>query len=159
MESAWEIAIVFLLSTVKFFFGSVPTALGFGFSHLESITVTTLGGCTGVTVFVNASDRLLAFFKNRAKLKREKYPNLPQKKKFTRTNKIIVNVKHRFGIFGFSILVPFLIPIPLGCFLAVRYFNDKQKIIRYLFVAILFWSVLGTFLYKPLFDAIRNYIL
>lgn len=159
MESLWEIVIVFLLSTVKFFFGSVPTALGFGFSYLESITVTTLGGCTGVVIFVYASDKLLVFFKNRAKLKREKNPNLPQKKKFTRTNKIIVKVKNRFGIFGFALLVPFLIPIPLGCFLAVRYFNDKQKIIRYLFLSILFWSVVGTFLQKPIFDAIRNYIL
>ena len=52
-----------------------------------------------------------------------------------------------------------LIPIPIGCFLAVRYFNDKEKIVRFLFLSIFIWSVLGTLLYKPLFDAIRHYIL
>lgn len=159
MASWWEILSVFLLSTVKFFFGGVPTALGFGFSYFESITVTTSGGFVGVLVFVFSSDKLLAFLKKRASLKREKNPNLPPKKKFSRTNRIIISVKKRFGLLGFSLLVPFLIPIPLGCFLAVRYFNDKQKIVRYLFVSIFVWSVIGTLLYKPLFDAIRNYLL
>lgn len=157
MESWLEIVSVFLLSTVKFVFGGVPMALGFGFSYLESICVTSLGGCTGVVFFVYTSDKLIAFYKRRAKEKREKNPDQPPKKKFTRTNKAIVKIKRRFGILGFSIMVPFLIPIPLGCFLAVRYFDGKQKIISYLFFAILFWSVIGTLLYKPLFDGIRNY--
>ncbi len=159
MEAWWEILSVFLLSTIKFVFGGVPMALGFGFSYFESIVVTCLGGCTGVVLFVYTSDMLIAFFKKRAELKRTLNAHLPPKKKFTRTNKIIVKVKRRFGLFGFSILVPFLIPIPIGCFLAVRYFNDKQKIVRYLFVSIFIWSVVGTILYKPLFDAVRNYFL
>ena len=157
MSSWWEISLVFLLSTIKFFFGGVPAALGFGFSYFESITVTTLGGFTGVVVFVFASDKLIVFFKKRAELKRLKNPSRDAKKKFTRTNRIVISVKRRFGLLGFSLIVPFLIPIPIGCFLAVRYFNDKQKIVRYLFLSIFIWSVIGTLLYKPLFDAIRNY--
>ncbi|MCX6294821.1 MAG: hypothetical protein NTX97_01935 [Bacteroidetes bacterium] len=159
MSSWWEIILVFLLSTIKFFFGGVPTALGFGFSYFESITVTTLGGFTGVVVFVFASDKLILFFKKKAELKRANNLVRTPKKKFTRTNRIIINVKRRFGLLGFTLLVPFLIPIPIGCFLAVRYFNDKQKIIRYLFLSIFIWSVIGTLLYKPVFDAIRNYFL
>lgn len=159
MNAWWEILSVFFLCTIKFFFGGVPLALTYNFSYFESIVITTLGGFTGVVIFVYSSDKLIAFFKNRAKLKREKNPNLPVKKKFSRTNKIIVKVKNRFGILGFSLIVPFLIPIPLGCFLAVRYFNDKQKIVRYLFLSIFIWSVVGTLFYKPLIDAIRNYIL
>lgn len=159
MDSWWEIVSVFLLSTVKFFFGGVPMALGFNFSHWESIIVTAAGGCTGVTVFVFASDKLLAFFKKRAAIKRKTNPNLPHKKKFTRTNRVIIGVKRKFGLWGFSLIVPFLIPIPLGCFLAVRYFDHKIKIISTLCVAVVFWAVAGAFLYKPLFDAIRYYIL
>lgn len=159
MNAWWEILSVFLLSTIKFFFGGVPLALSYNFSYFESIVITSVGGCTGVVFYVYTSDKLIAYFQKRRRLKREKNPNLPQKRKFTRTNKTIVRVKSRFGILGFSLIVPFLIPIPLGCFLAVRYFNDKQKIVRYLFLSILIWSVLGTVLYKPLFDAIRHYIL
>lgn len=159
MESWWEIVSVYLLSTIKFVFGGVPMALGLGFSYFESIVVTTLGGITGVTFFVFMSDKILAYLKKRKDKQQAKNPNLATKKKFTRTNRTIINVKRRFGLAGFSLLVPFLIPIPLGCFLAVRYFNDKQKILSYLFGSILFWSVIGTVLYKPLFDAIRNYFL
>ncbi len=154
-----EIISVFLLSTIKFVFGGVPMALGLGFSYFESITVTTLGGCFGVAVFVFTSDKLIAFFKERDAQKRIKNPNATPKKKFNKKNRMIISVKRRFGLLGFSILIPFLIPIPIGCFLAVRYFNDKQKILRYMFLSILFWSVIGTLLYKPLFDAIRNYFL
>ena len=154
-----EIISVFLLSTIKFVFGGVPMALGLGFSYFESITVTTLGGCFGVAVFVFTSDKLIAFFKERDAQKRIKNPNATPKKKFNKKNRMIISVKRRFGLLGFSILIPVLIPIPIGCFLAVRYFNDKQKILRYMFLSILFWSVIGTLLYKPLFDAIRNYFL
>jgi uncharacterized membrane protein len=159
MNSWLEIISVFLLSSFKFVFGGVPMALGFGFSYFESITVTTFGGCFGVVVFVFTSDKLIAIFKKRQLVNRANNPNVIAKKKFNRKNRMIISVKRRFGLFGFSIIIPFLIPIPIGCFLAVRYFNDKQKIVRYMFLSILFWSIIGTLLYKPLFDAIRNYFL
>lgn len=150
---------VYLLSSVKFIFGGVPMALGLGFSYFESIVVTSLGGLSGVTFFVFMSDKIIDYLHRRKIEKQIKNPNLSPKKKFTRTNRTIISVKRRFGLLGFSLMVPVLIPIPLGCFLAVRYFNNKQKILRYLFGSILLWSVLGTVLYKPLFDAIRNYFL
>jgi hypothetical protein len=133
-------------------------ALSFGFSALESITVTTLGGFTGVTAFVFMSEKLIAYYRRRAAFRRAA-GLAPRKKKFTRKNRMIIIVKQKFGLLGFSFLVPVFIPIPIGCFLTVRYFHNKQKIIRCLFAAVLFWSVAGTFLYKPLIDAIRHYIL
>jgi hypothetical protein len=54
---------------------------------------------------------------------------------------MIVKVKHRFGLVGIALLTPFLISIPLGCYLAVRYFKNKQRIIAYMFASILFWSI------------------
>ena len=135
-------------------FGGVPMALGLGFSYFESITVTTLGGCFGVAVFVFTSDKLIAFFKERDAQKRIKNPNATPKKKFNKKNRMIISVKRRFGLLGFSILIPFLIPIPIGCFLAVRYFNDKQKILRYMFLSILFWSVIGTLLWITTFKTL-----
>ncbi|MFL5765644.1 MAG: hypothetical protein ACJ77K_16990 [Bacteroidia bacterium] len=153
-----EIVFVFLLSSVKFFFGGVPMALGFGFSAFESITVTCLGGFTGVVTFVFLSEKVIAYYRRRAAFRRAA-GLAPRKKKFTRRNRMIITIKNKFGLVGFAFLVPVFIPIPIGCFLTVRYFNDKQKILRSLFAAIVFWSVVGTYLYKPLFDAIRHYIL
>lgn len=129
------------MSTVKFVFGGVPLALGLGFSFFQAVTVTSLGGFVGVTVFVYTSDKLIAYLKKRKILKQLKNPNQIKKKSFTRTNKIIIIVKQRFGLLGISLLTPLLLSIPIGCFLAVRYFNDKQRILIYMFGSILFWSV------------------
>ncbi|MES2397956.1 MAG: hypothetical protein V4549_18230 [Bacteroidota bacterium] len=141
MGSLLEILSVFLMSTVKFVFGGVPLALGLGFSFFQAVTVTSLGGFVGVTVFVYTSDKLIAYLKKRKILKQLENPNQIRKKSFTRKNKIIIIVKQRFGLLGISLLTPLLLSIPIGCFLAVRYFNDKQRILFYMFGSILFWSV------------------
>lgn len=137
MEEWWQILSVFLLSSVKFVFGGVPMALGFKFSFIEAVIVSTAGGFSGVFVFVILSEKILDLY---YKYKSKKSTDLV-KKNFTRRNKTIVSVKRKFGLLGFSLMVPFFIPIPLGCFLAVRYFKDKQRIIMYLFGSILFWSI------------------
>ncbi|MGB3949323.1 MAG: hypothetical protein WBM13_15145 [Bacteroidia bacterium] len=136
-----QLASVFLLSSVKFVFGGVPLALVYGFSFFETVTVTCLGGFLGSTFFVYTSDKLIAFFKKRKAIKNAKNPTNAPAKKFTRTNKIIVVAKKRFGLLGIALLTPALFSIPLGCFLAVRYFKDKQRIVMYMFGSILFWSV------------------
>ncbi len=140
MDSWWEIASVFLLSTVKFVFGAVPLALASGFSFFEAVTVTSLGGFVGVTFFVFMSDKFIANFKKRQALKKDNLPH-NYKKIFTKKNKIIVSVKRRFGLLGISLLTPLLLSIPIGCFLAVRYFKDKQRILIFMFGAIFFWSL------------------
>jgi hypothetical protein len=108
---------------------------------MESVIVTCAGGFSGVLFFVILSEKIIFYYDRRKALKKTKNPNLTEKKKFTIRNKTIIKVKQKFGLLGFSILAPFFIPIPLGCFLAVRYFNDKKKIIKYLFGSILFWSL------------------
>jgi hypothetical protein len=137
-SSWWEIVSVFLMSTVKFVFGGVPLALLYGFSFFKTVTVTSLGGFTGSTFFVYASDKIIEYYKKR---KAQKHPDTKPKKKFTRKNKIIVIVKKRFGLLGISMLTPSIFSIPIGCFLAVRYFKDKQRIVIYMFGSILFWAV------------------
>jgi uncharacterized membrane protein len=142
-QGIWEILSVFLLSTVKFVFGAVPMALAFGFSFFEAVTVTSLGGITGVVFFVFMSDKIIANLKKhkQKKMLNQEDKPFPIKKIFTRKNKIIVAVKRRFGLIGIALLTPLLLSIPLGCFLAVRYFKSKQRILPYMFVAILFWSI------------------
>jgi uncharacterized membrane protein len=141
LESWWEIISVFLISTVKFVFGGVPVALGLGFSFFETVVVTTLGGFTGVIIFVTLSDTIIKKVKSRKLKKEQAGIETAQKKIFTRMNRFIIHVKHRFGLFGIAALTPLLFSIPVGCFLATRYFKDKQRILIYMFTSILFWSV------------------
>jgi ABC-type tungstate transport system substrate-binding protein len=91
--------------------------------------------------FVFLSDTLVKNYKKRKEEKKEKQQTEVPSKKFTRKNKLIVTIKKRFGIIGISLATPLLLSIPLGCFLAVRYFKNKQEIIAYMFGSILFWSV------------------
>lgn len=137
-----EIISVFLISTVKFVFGGVPAALVLGFSFFETVVVTTLGGFTGVIIFVTLSDTIIKKVKDRALKKKEQgLVATKQKKVFSKKNRFIIHVKHRFGLFGIAALTPLLFSIPVGCFLAARYFKDKQRILIYMFTSILFWSV------------------
>ncbi|MDQ3047421.1 MAG: hypothetical protein M3R27_07730 [Bacteroidota bacterium] len=136
-----EIIGVFLLSTVKFVFGGVPVALGLGFSFFKAVFVTSLGGCTGVIIFVYMSEWIMKRIKVRAANKRLKFPHALRKNIFTRKNKSIVKIKMKFGLLGIAFITPLLLSIPLGCFLAVRYFKDKPRIIAVMFGAILFWSI------------------
>jgi len=139
-QEIWEIASVFLMSTVKFVFGAVPMALAMGFSFFETVVVTSLGGFTGVLFFVFLSDTILKKYNEQKKKKAINAESQKPKKNFTRKNRLIVFIKRKFGVIGISIATPFLLSIPLGCFLAVRYFKNKQQIIAYMFASILFWS-------------------
>lgn len=142
MDSSWlEIVSVFLMSSVKFVFGGVPLALLYGFSFFKTVTVTSIGGFVGSTFFVYTSDKLIAYFKKKKAKKKHETEPAKAKKIFTRKNKIIVTVKKRFGLLGIAVLTPSLFSIPIGCFLAVRYFKDKQRIVIYMFGSILFWAV------------------
>jgi uncharacterized membrane protein len=141
MNSWWEIISVFLLSTIKFVFGGVPLALGLGFSFFKAVTVTSLGGFTGVIFFVLFSDKVIENLKKINAKKQKENINRNSKKIFTQKNKIIIKVKQRFGLLGIAVLTPLLLSIPIGCYIAVRYFKNKQIILAYMFAAILFWSI------------------
>ena len=141
MKILWEIVSVFLLSTVKFVFGGVPLALGLGFSFFKAVTVTSSGGFVGVIFFVFLSEKLISNVKKLKEKSRIPDIQLSSKKIFTRKNKIIVNVKHRFGLLGIAFLTPLLLSIPVGCYVAVRYFKNRHLILVYMFASILFWSI------------------
>ncbi len=140
MEYLLSIISVFLMSTVKFVFGGLPLAFSLGFSFFETLTITSAGGLVGVTFFVYMSDEIIAYFKKRAQRKLDNRIAPLTKKVFSRKNKIIVIAKKRFGLLGIALLTPLLFSIPIGCFLAVRYFKDKQRILIYMYLAVLFWS-------------------
>ncbi|HET8963733.1 MAG TPA: hypothetical protein VFM99_07545 [Chitinophagales bacterium] len=141
MGNWWEIASVFLLSTFKFVFGGVPLAMAYGFSFFESVVVTSLGGFCGVLLFVTLSDFILTKIRESRRRKEGQKRKNATKKNFSKKNRFIIHVKQRFGLIGIATLTPLLFSIPIGCFLATRYFKNKQRVIIYMFGSILFWSV------------------
>ena len=142
MDFWYEIISVFLMSGIKFFAAPL-LAKTFGFTYLETILVTTLGGVLGVFLFFNLGSRIVNFFPNYFK------PLNTKRKIFTKKNKFYVKLIRNYGLFGIAIFSPILISIPVGSFLAARFFEDqKTKALAILCAAVLIWSVsISTFLF------------
>ena len=145
----FEILGIFWLSAIKFGLAGVPTAVFAKFSFFKAITVTSCGGFTGTVVFTYLFDWAI----RSAQKMRQKYRKTPRKN-FTTTNRFIVKVKQKFGLTGLAIITPLILSIPLGCFVAVRYFENKRKIVTYMFVSIFTQSIILFLFYNYFYNLI-----
>ena len=135
MDFWYKAVSVFLMSGIKFF--AAPfLAKTFGFTYLKTILVTTFGGIAGVFVFFNLGSRIVYFFPNFFK------PLKPKRRIFTKKNKFYVKLIRKYGLFGIAVFSPVLISIPVGSFLAARFFeNQKLKALAIMCASVLIWSV------------------
>ncbi|MDB2652977.1 hypothetical protein N9Y35_00190, partial [Flavobacteriales bacterium] len=63
MADGYEVLVVLLTSSVKFFAAPL-LAKSIGFSYIETIFITTLGGFFGIFVFFSLGSKLVLFFPN-----------------------------------------------------------------------------------------------
>jgi hypothetical protein len=116
---------------------------------METILWTNVGGLAGIYFFAFLSEKLLSWW-NRT-FRRSNKKNLDdhqqQKKVFTRRNRRIVRVKQKYGLIGIALITPFLLSIPVGVFLVVRYYRTSRTKFLYLIAANLLWSIIYTAFY------------
>jgi len=138
------------MSAVKFI-TAAPLASAYGFEYWETLLITSAGGLAGVTFFFQLSKwTLKAYKKTRESIQTSssnpiestKNNTTVKKKIFTWKNKFIVKTVRRFGLAGIAFITPVVLSIPLGTFIAFRYFHNKNKVYTYLSLAVFFWSVL-----------------
>lgn len=155
MKEVLEILGVFALSAVKFGIAGVPAAVFAKFSFFKTVVVTTSGGIAGTLVFTYMSDFLIRSFR---KIKQKTTADKPvkPKRKFTATNRLLVKVKQKFGLTGIAIITPPILSFPLGVFIAVRYFQNKQQIILYMAISTFTWSVVLYFFYHYVYSSISS---
>lgn len=149
--------ILFLVSSVKFIF-AFPLALRYDFPFFLTLLITTTGGISGVLFFAFLSEEIIVFYRwlihkqlikfpkthRFAKTIKQRYRrSFPkkQKKVFSNSSKRFVKIKQTYGLGGIAILTPLLLSIPIGTFLAIRFYNRTKKTILILCLAVLFWSV------------------
>lgn len=130
-----------LLCSVKFGVAFLPTIRLYDYNFLESVLFGLASGFIGSVAFVYAGDflnRLIDLVGNRIR------GNRPRKirKKFTKANRRIVSIKSRYGLIGIALVSPILISIPVGAFIAVRYFHNKKKILLYMMASVAVWTVI-----------------
>lgn len=140
MEKILQILLVIILSATKFLTAPI-TSLNIGFGYLETLIITTVGGLIGVFFFFYLSSAIMLLFKKLAGSSSKKKSVRP-KRKFTWKNKLIVHIKREYGLIGVAAITPTILSIPVGTFLAARYFPDKKKVITYLSASVIVWSVI-----------------
>lgn len=143
------ILLTILFSSFKFAATFPLVIIQYDFSFFECILWTNVGGLIGICFFAFLSERLIAWWKrlfrrsNRHILEDEQQV----KKKFTKRNRRIVRVKQKYGLTGIALITPFLLSIPVGVFLVVRYYHTSKSRFLYLIAANLIWSLIYTAFY------------
>ncbi|MBX2946603.1 MAG: hypothetical protein KF725_12285 [Cyclobacteriaceae bacterium] len=138
---------IYLLCTLKVIFG--PT-LGYAakLNIVTTIIITAAGMMTSVVAFTYFGDWL------RNKILKRRIHN---QKKFTPTNRKIVTVWKKYGLAGVALLTPLgLTPIG-GTILAVALGAPKEKIILYMLISAVIFSVVSSGLVYFFGDAILKY--
>lgn len=127
----------FVMGTFKFLF-SHWLALGFtmGFDDVDvtfvNIFVPAIAGAVvSMAFFYFLSDFLLErAAKKRKRLYHEALDKglpITYKKKFTKTNKLLVKIKGTLGIYAFTFLVPLFLSIPIGSILCAKFYGHKKE--------------------------------
>ncbi|NBX81201.1 MAG: hypothetical protein EBQ94_12655 [Flavobacteriales bacterium] len=95
---------VFAIATVKFMFSTFPGP-HIGLLYYETFIAAFLGGTVSSAFFYFGSD-LLMEWSHKRKVEKERLLHeqgiaVPHKKKFTKTNRLIIRLKMSFGIMVF----------------------------------------------------------
>ena len=143
MSDPLEIITIIAASMVKFAISPL-VSYGLGYTFLQTLLITSVGGCVGVLVFY----RMSAWLIKRARLQRlhnaiatQHGVNSRRRKVFTRTNRFIVRLKRYHGLQGLAALTPILISIPIGTVIAAKYFRHDRRTLPTLLSSVVIWAV------------------
>ena len=144
-----QILATILFSSFKFAATFPLVIIQFEFNFLETIFWTNMGGIAGIYFFAFLSEKLIAWWNRAFRRSNRKIPENEQqvKKIFTRRNRRIVRTKRKYGLIGIALITPFLLSIPVGVFLVVRYYRASRYKFLYLIAANVVWSIIYTGFY------------
>jgi len=146
-----NILITILLASVKFAMTFPLVIMEFKFSFFETILWMNVGGILGIYFFAYLSAGLNRWIQGLISQRKKKrgIVEKPKKKKkvFTKRNRRIILIKQRYGLIGIALTTPLLLSIPIGVFLAVRYYPRSRIKFTYLIGSNIIWSFIYTSFY------------
>jgi hypothetical protein len=154
MTELLKILTVFL--TCMFAFGKlgIPTAIAvFKFNFVKVMLVSWAGGIAGIILFTYLSEAIIKAIHNY----RARRNLIHRKRIFTKFNRRVIRVKQRFGLTGIAFITP-VIGTPVGAFIAERFYRNKRKVIIYLSLSVIFWSLLLYFIILLFYDSLKNWL-
>lgn len=151
----FKILHVVLLAAVKYFF-TLPYALLIGLEFEQAIIAVLAGGMGGFLFFYYLSRPVIRGFNaiwpcicnyipQFIKLRYNEFCNRSKVtrkiKIFTRKNRFLARFKKTYGFWGLIIATPLFLTIPLGAFLAGKYYRHRRHLVLYMMGSIVVWAV------------------
>lgn len=145
---------VVLLASVKYIV-TLPYAMIIGLDYKYAILAVLAGGIGGFLFFYYLSkpvNRGLEYawpyicaavpksIKERYRARCEKWGTKRKRKKFSRKSRLIAKIKRTYGFWGIIIATPVLLTIPIGAFLANKYYAHRRYLVFYMILSIVGWG-------------------
>jgi hypothetical protein len=153
-STIFKYLLIMAISSIKFLFAPL-LSFEIGFSFIQTWITTTIGGLSGVLFFFFLSKGIISVYQRyfatsvlrlihqiNTYVRQRKLIPRPKKRIFTYRNKSLVKIRRRYGLLGIIILTPVLLSIPLGTFLAIKYYPEQKNLLTYLSLSVIFWSFL-----------------
>ena len=133
----------------------IPTVIAiYKSNYLLALVSSCTGAVFGSVLFTYLFAGILKWWD---KVKEKMFSSKHPKKIFTKFNRRVIRIKHRFGLKGIAILTPIFLSIPIGAFLAERFYKDKKKVIIYLSISAISWCFVLYFIYLFFYDTFRSW--
>jgi len=131
-----EFILIFLFAATKFAMAVgymlLPTT---NYNYLEIVAMLITAGSFGICFFYYTTGWI--------NIQINKFlPKKKKKKVFTRGNRRFIKIKNKYGLVGIAALTPVLISIPLGCFLASRYYAKNKFTLPIMIAGVVFWAII-----------------
>ena len=125
----WHYFILAALSSVKFMFAPVY-GKAMGLTFLETYLSLVGGGILASFIFFKFTYKLLERSAQKKRMRRSNALAMGfeyfEPKKFTRTNKLIVRTRRRFGFFVCTFFFPFFLSVPVGTIIATKFYGKQN---------------------------------
>ncbi len=151
----FKIVHVALLASVKYII-TLPYAMLIGLDYSQAIIAVLVGGIGGFLFFYYMSKTVLRqaerlwpiifnylpiFIKIRYQtFIQRRLLNRKPARAFTRKSRFLVKLRTTYGFWGIIIATPFLLTIPVGAFLANKYYSKQKRIVPYMIMSIVGWA-------------------
>jgi hypothetical protein len=151
----WKFISAALACTISLSKIGIPTVIAiYKSNYFMALLSSCFGAILGTVVFTYVFAGLLKWWERvRAGMFTSKHP----KKIFTKFNRRVIRTKNRFGLTGIAMLTPILLSIPIGAFLAERFYKHKGKVILYLSLASIFWCFTLYFTFLYFYDTFKSW--
>jgi hypothetical protein len=158
MEYILKLLNVSFIASIKYFW-TAPYAFLLKLNGWEALLCIEIGGILGFLLYYYFFRILFAelkrlwpavyfftpvMFKVRFEMWRDRQrKRYITRKKFTSTNKFIVKIRRRYGMWGIIVLSPVILSIPIGALLGTKYFPNRHGFIPWMILSISVWGVIS----------------